>query len=523
MRALGVSATLVTTAALLLAGAGGAAEVQTGDTFRVAVPGFFSDIDPALVGTNADLLRPACGSLLAYPHKPLPAGLRLVPELAESEPVVSGDRRTYTLRIRQSARFSSGAPVTAPDVEHSLERIFDPRVDGVGYLFDSIVGARAMAEGRATRLRGVVARGRMLRVRLSEPVPDFPARLTQLCVVPSTLPVDREGARAPIPSAAPYFVAQYVAGESIVLERNRFYRGTRPRRLDRITVDLTANAGDLDRVARGELDYVWPAPELNGRLPALVRRYGLNRSRLFTSPALATRMFFLNTARPLFRDNLELRRAVNFAVDRKALTREVGPAASSVATDQILPRAMAGFRDAQIYPLAGPDVRRARALAQGSTRSGRAVLYTCDRPDCVAPAQILRQNLTTIGLRVTITALPVPVFFQKAFAPTEPVDIVWLAWNASYADPHEFMSLFDGRTPNPSRFQSPAYDRLLDRAARLRGRARYRAYGELDVDLVRESAPVVPYAVLNSWAFVSARTGCVTMNPYLDLTAVCIR
>ena len=27
----------------------------------------------------------------------------------------------------------------------------------------------------------------------------------------------------------------------------------------------------------------------------------------------------------------------------------------------------------------------------------------------------------------------------------------------------------------------------------------------------------------NTWAFVSARTGCVVMNPSLDLTAVCLK
>jgi peptide/nickel transport system substrate-binding protein len=499
--------------------------IRQGGTFRAAIPGgWFTAVDPALVGPEASgLLRPACGSLMAYPHKPLPAGLHLAPELAESAPTVSRDRRAYTFTIRKDARFSTGAPVTARDFEHALERIFDPRVNGVGYYFESIVGARAMAAGKAKRIAGVEARGRTLRLRLIEAVPDLPARLTQLCAVPSSLPEDPEGVRAPIPSAAPYYVAEYVPGESVVLARNRFYRGARRHHVDRITIDLTADAGDLDRVAAGELDYVWPAPDLNGRLPELVQRYGVNKTRFFSAPGLATRMFFLNTARPLFRNNVELRQAVNFAVDREALTHEIGAKVSATATDQILPNAMAGFRDARIYPLAGPNLRKARALARGHTRSGKAVLYTCARPDCVAPAQILKRNLAAIGLEVAIKTFPTGVFFRKAAAPEEPVDILWLGWDASYADPHEFMFLFDGRIPNYSRFQSTAYDRRLDHAARLDGDARYRAYGELDVRLVRDTAPVATYAVLNGWAFVSSRTGCITLNPFLDLTAVCLK
>ena len=43
------------------------------------------------------------------------------------------------------------------------------------------------------------------------------------------------------------------------------------------------------------------------------------------------------------------------------------------------------------------DVRRARALAAGRTRSGSAVLYTCsERPDCSATAQVLKQNLHAV-------------------------------------------------------------------------------------------------------------------------------
>jgi ABC-type transport system substrate-binding protein len=232
-------------------------------------------------------------------------------------------------------------------------------------------------------------------------------------------------------------------------------------------------------------------------------------------------MFFLNTSRPLFRDNVDLRRAVNFAVDRRALTREIGPYVAA-PTDQYLPPSLAGFRDTRIYPLAKPDLTRARALARGNTRSGKAVLYTCDRVDCLASAQILRRNLEPIGIEVQVRQLPTNLFFEKVFRPREPFDIAWLGWGGS-ADPHYFIDeLFRGPF-NVSRYNSPTYNRLIDRASQLSGAARYRAYGDLDVRLARDEAPAVAHSVLNAWAFVSARTGCAIMNPFLDLTAVCLK
>ena len=103
------------------------------------------------------------------------------------------------------------------------------------------------------------------------------------------------------------------------------------------------------------------------------------------------------------------------------------------------------------------------------------------------------------------------------------------AASATSASPDpDLLHIFDGRTigqpgnNNWSYFNSPKYNRLLDQASRLTGDERYRAYGELDVRLSRDAAPAIPISVVNALAFVSARTGCVLMNPWLDLTAVCL-
>jgi hypothetical protein len=93
------------------------------------------------------------------------------------------------------------------------------------------------------------------------------------------------------------------------------------------------------------------------------------------------------------------------------------------------------------------------------------------------------------------------------------------------------VSIFDsanigGHAPgivNLSYFDSPKYNRLLGRAGRLTGAARYRAYGDLDVQLARDAAPAIPYANFNEFTFVSPNVGCVVPNPALDLTAVCLK
>jgi len=218
---------------------------------------------------------------------------------------------------------------------------------------------------------------------------------------------------------------------------------------------------------------------------------------------------------------------VNFALDRPALQRVFG-ALSSTLTDQYLPPSMPGFRDAHIYPLNGPDLAKARSLAKGHTRSGKAVLYAPDNPLSLVRAQIVSQNLATIGIDVAVKAIPGPAFRVRVTTPGEPFDIALsFGFLADYADPSGILNLmFDGQFvggTNDSRFDSTKYNRLLGQAALLRGRSRFRAYGDLDVRLARDAAPMVAFEVANQMTFVSKRVGCVVLRPALDLTAVCLK
>jgi ABC-type transport system substrate-binding protein len=506
---------------LLVTAAGSPRGTKEGGVFKVAVTiGTVDTIDPALVDFPPEyqLLQPACGTLMAYPDEPPPKGSRLAPELAEAEPVVSKDHKVYTFTIRKDARFSDGSRVTARAFVRGLERILTPAMQsGLFDRFVYILGARKMLAGKETTLAGAIAKGRTLTLRLTKPDPlllDILATAPGLCAVPPNLPADPEGAEAPLSSAGPYYFSEYVPGERLVLERNRFYKGERPHRITRFVANLAVDPGSgVEQVASGAFDTVTPRvfPEQQAEL---AKRYGINKSQYWVTPSFFLRQFILNWDRSLFRNNIELRQAVNLAVDRKALVREAGPHGGT-PTDQYLLPSVSGYKDERIYPLTGA-VRRAKALAKRNTRGGKAVLYTIDSARDLAEAQILKQNLKAIGIELDIQAFPVTLYFQKLSTPGEPWDLARVQ-SGHYRDPAYLNDLFHGRPGYPG------ITRLLDRASRLTGKARYRAYGELDVQISRDVAPDVPISTVNWPTFVSPRVGCVVVNPMLDLTAVCLK
>jgi peptide/nickel transport system substrate-binding protein len=512
-----------------------ATSARKGGIFRISLYGNLDYVDPALSYTVAGwaLLDTTCARLMAYPDKPLPEGLRLVPEVAAAYPRVSRDAKTFTFTLRSGFRFSDGTPVRASAFARAINRTLAPGITSPAAQYtQDVAGADDVRAGKTTTAAGVVARGMKLVVRFTRPVPDFPARTTMpfFCAVPPTLPSDAEGVRA-FPAAGPYYVATYRPRETVVVRRNRFYGGKRPHHVDGFAVDLRASSPSevLDRIERGETDWGYVLPPTyfeSGR--DLARKYGVNRSQFFVKPGQSMRFLAFNSSRPLFRDNARLRRAINLALDRRAL---VGALSSSPLfsrrTDQYLPPGIPGFTDAKIYPLERPDLRRARTLARGQTRGGKAVYYAPNLPGPVGVAQLVKRQLAEIGIDVELRPIPVSAFLARLRARDEPWDIAPLLWAPDYIDPYSYVNLlFDGRfagQTNTASFDSRVYNRLMRRAGRLRGSERYRAYGQLDVRLARDAAPLAAIDVFNEPTLVSKRVGCIVLRPALDLTAACLK
>jgi peptide/nickel transport system substrate-binding protein len=531
------SVVLATGLGLLVAAASaGPRSVREGGTLVIGASAF-EFIDPALVTDPVNsgacvsctvamwgVADASCAMLFRYPVE-VPPVVRydLVPEVATGDPAVSPDGKTYTFTIRKGFRFSTGAPVTAANFVRAFERALDPAMKSPAarYLQD-VASVRAV--------------GSDLIVRLTKRVPDLPARMTMpyLCPVPSDLPIAPEGVGAPLPGSGPYYVAEFVRNSRVVLKRNTFYRGTRPHHLDQLVVQIGDNEiVHTHKVETGEADV-----DLRVPLPLLddiAAKYGVNKSRFFSIRAADMFYTLMNTERPLFKNNPKLRQAVNFALDRTAMLRVLGATAGS-RTESYLPRGLPGYRDVHPYPVKYPDFAKARALARGHTRSGKAVMYVSDNIllGTLGHAQTVQYDLKQIGIDVEIKLFPVNFRDAKIATRSEPFDLANVRVLVAWVDPYQYVDqLLDGRTiqatgnTDRSYFNSPHYNRLMDRAASLSGSARYNAYGKLAVEIARDAAPMAAYIQRNTKFFVSSRVGCVRATGAaahgLDLAGLCLR
>jgi peptide/nickel transport system substrate-binding protein len=353
--------------------------------------------------------------------------------------------------------------------------------------------------------------------------------------------------QTPIPSAGPYYIASHVPGAQTVLKRNPNYTGPRPRRLAEIvyTTSFTRTLS-VARALAGQTDYALGAGG-SASWTTLNRRYGpdsaaarAGHQQVFINqaPEGTVTALTLNTSREPFADE-RLRRAVNYAIDRRTLARfgefssVTGPLTAN-PTDQYLPPVMPGYRERAIYPLSG-DLRKAKQLA--GRRRRVAVMYTCDFAPCPQEAQLVKKNLAAIGIAVEVRSFAINDLFIRETRTSEPYDIGLMTWRVDYPDPYDSLNLLlDGnlsRSPkgprnwgsNAAHFDDPVWNRRLEAAARLSGDARYRAYARLDVDLARQAAPWVPFENEHVLSLFSARVGCQLFQPVygMDIATLCVR
>src|SRR5262249_31373420 len=151
------------------------------------------------------------------------------------------------------------------------------------------------------------------------------------------------------PAAGPYYIASRDPGRSTVLKRNPYYKGDRIANPDQIVFTPNVNVDQsLLQVKAGQADL-----DIGGLPPTatgdLANQYGVNKGRFFVGPTSCVDFFGMNNARPPF-DNVNLRKAVNWAIDRPAQVRLLGKFAGK-RTDQMLVPGIPGYKAFNVYAI----------------------------------------------------------------------------------------------------------------------------------------------------------------------------
>jgi peptide/nickel transport system substrate-binding protein len=476
-------------------------------------------------------------TLVTYKKVGGPDGATLVPDLASALPQVSADGLSYRLPLRDGIQYSTGEPVRPEDFRHGLERSISLSQDAAG-LFGTLEGAKACSGNPECDLSdSIVVDDEAVTFHLARPDPDMPFKLAlQFATpVPTAIPVEDQE-RNPVPATGPYMIKE-ASADGIELVRNPEFRewsgAAQPDGfVDAISWRFEQTlASAFNRLSEDSLDLMTEEP----RPEDLEILMAAHPDQAVTSFLPVTIFVGFDVLQPPF-DDVRVRRALNYAIDRDRMVELLGDTTSQRPTCQILPPNFHGYAPFCPYTLepesgvwSAPDLDRARALIEEAGASGERVTVWVMAQDPLIPdppevMQHVVDVLNDLGLRARLKVVEDDdeyfdaVYQATAQAGTRAHPQTYLSgWGPDYPFASNFIEpqFGCGRSGNPSGYCNRSLDAEMARARRLQTTdpgAATRAWTEIEHRLVEEAAqapltnPVTTYAV-------SARTENVQIHP----------
>jgi ABC-type transport system substrate-binding protein len=517
----------VVAASVAFAAAANAADQNK--VLRIALPDITS-LDPQQ-GTDLYSTRVTSAIFEApYEYDYLASPAKIVPNTAETLPVITDGGRTWTIRLKKGILFADdpvfkGKPreLVANDYVYSFKRWMDPtlRNGGDPAFTDLIVGARAVVDAAKVPgakfnydapIDGLRATDRhTLQLKLTEldyTLLDRLAQLTAQAVAREAVETAGNDVMMKPVGTGPYRLSEWRRGSRVTLEANPIYRdvafpdsadpaqralvqsmkGRKLPALGRIEISVIEElVPELLAFDQGNLDYVTLTSSVldrvldHGSLRPEYAKRGIRHVR-YTVPALIYTYFNVEDAVVGGYDNAQiaLRRAIALGFDTGDFIKVLYNGQAQPA-NQLLPPGVAGH-DPKLVAKSAYDPAAARALLDRfgfRDRDGDGfrerpdgkplVLVQSSTPDSFGRETdtLWKKNMEAIGLKLHLQQAPFADLLKQSLAG----QLMMFNLGVRSLDPSGYLvlSLLYGKSPpstNRTRFKLADYDTAYEKFLR---------------------------------------------------------
>ncbi len=438
----------------------------------------------------------------------------MIPSLAAALPEISGGGRVFRFTLRDGIRFHNGREITADDISWSLHRLLSERIGSPGYpFFKSIVGAPAFHGGEVDRVEGiVVVDDKTIELHLDEADQTFLNALA----MPFAYPIPKEHVerleqtegldavgRHPI-GAGPFRFKRWERGVQVELERFDDYWAPQPRPDRMIFLENISSDVASARFRNGDLDVLYRPSKVNRLFLRSAEPWAPYRAE---APSASVFALGLNCELPPF-DNVHVRRAVAFAIDRSKLEK-LDPG-QVIAATQVLPPMLAPY-DPELPTRQVFDLDRAKdEMRKAGYPDGldEPVKLWVRGEGEVRVAQLFQQDLKQIGIEIELKMVSFATYLKETGKPRV-AQAAFTGWHQDFPDPSNFMDiLFHSRSIHPENSENRSFyrneklDAILDRARPETDRGRRLAlYAEANAILAEEAPWVFLYYPVDMFAW----------------------
>ncbi len=575
---------------------GSTGKIVKGGTLHIGMASDFHEaLDPAreYYTIGWEFLRCCLArTLLSYNGEGVTqGGANPIPDLATAMPTASSDGLTWTFKIRSGIHYGpplQDVTVTAQDFVRAIERMADAATAAsYPFYYSPIQGFDDYQNGKATTISGLsTPDDSTLQVKLTSAIGNFPYLFT----LPATAPIppnpDDSSAKYGIAtghkqdfgrflvSTGPYMIdgepnvdfskatdqqtpeSGYQPGKSIVLVRNPSWSAaTDPNRkayVDRIEAEIGGAIADIqNKIQAGDFDMMD-----SNATPQAIQAFETSTTLkpfIHSDPGDFDYYINMNLAMPPF-DDIHVRKAVSYAVDKAGLLKLTGGAISGSVAGHIIPDGLlGGAKVADTYATAGNagDVNKAKAEIMqskydtnhdGSCAESSAcqnVLTVIDQTDPnPQEVSLLQQNLQPLGITLNVKQFQTTTQYTKCEDATQHIQLCPSeGWVRDFPDPYAFVTgLFSSASLTPSCCDDsltgataeqlaswkypagttvpPSADAQLEKCIPLTGAARGQCYADVDTYLMTEVVPWVPFRFANGVNITSTRVVNYTFDDF---------
>ncbi|MCI9146991.1 MAG: peptide ABC transporter substrate-binding protein [Hungatella sp.] len=354
------------------------------------------------------------------------------PGMAESWDI-SDDGKTYTFHLRQDAKWSDGDPVTAKDFEYSWRRICDPDFasEALQAITDYVVGGQEYFDGTGSYddIKATALDDYTFEVVLKNVTPYFP----QLVANDVYLPVKKDVVEAAgegwekkpetCVSNGPFILEEFQVGSHFLFKKNPNYYDAEAVKLAGVKAVIIVDDNTAYQAYQaGEIDVMDGLP--SEQIPQIVAE----DPNVIVGADTGARFLNFNVDKAPT-DNIHVRRAITYAIDRKQIVEQVLKDGSVPASGFIAPTCQktdgGSFRimESDGYPAEEYSINPRQANVEAAKKELEEAGYPDgkdfpaleityanndrDKKTCEAIQQMLEDNL---GITVTLRAEESSVF-----------------------------------------------------------------------------------------------------------------
>lgn len=502
--------TAVLAAALLLAGCGGSGSdggtaAPGGDGTKRIVVGLQAEpvtLDPHQV-TDYNSNRAAQGifdRLIEFKDE----STELEPGLAERWEV-SDDGLVYRFYLREGVTFHDGTPFNADAVKFSIDR----QIDADHPYHDT--GEFAYAEFTFGKVREVrVIDDYTVEIELVEPYAPFLAHMAMHSAsIVSPAAVEKYGrdfSKNPV-GTGPFRFVDWQPGVEVVLAKNEDYWDGAPKVDQVIYRPVIEDQARLTEFEAGGLDFIVNIPP-----DELARLKESGEYTVLEQAGMHVWYLIFNADKEPF-NKKEVRQAVNYAINKRAIVEDLLQNTGVVATGPLPPVVWGYTDDVPSYEY-NPDKAR-ELLAQAGYPDGFTVDFWVpesgsgmQQPRAMAAA--IQADLRQVGIEMNIQTFEWGTYLDKVLGPREELPEVFeMSWIGDNGDPDNFLYiLLSGEQWPPAGFNMGYYrneqvDELLREAQRTNDQAERQRLYEEALRILVDDAP---------WAWIDHETQIVAMK-----------